>query len=161
MFFIATTISFAQDAPLATKIAGSGKINFSEIARKEMQNPNAFIKQDGKQRVIEEQLKGIFRNLSVPGNATVTEIKGQFVTDISMPQPDIKSPNPVKSFIGLTDNNTVIPPDVMGAAGPNHLMETLNSEYQILNKNGGLIATVSLSAFWSGLSGAGVPFSDP
>lgn len=53
-------------------------------------------------------------------------------------------------FLGLEDDGTVIPPDTMGAAGPNHLMVMLNSQVRIQDKVGNPIgATISLSAFWS------------
>jgi hypothetical protein len=41
------------------------------------------------------------------------------------------SPLPDTTFAGLVDNNTSIPPDVNGAAGPDHLMQTLNTEVRI------------------------------
>ena len=37
----------------------------------------------------------------------------------------------MQSFPGLGDNNTALPPDTSGAAGPNHLMITLNSQVQV------------------------------
>lgn len=65
-------------------------------------------------------------------------------------------------FAALGDDGTTIPPDTMGAAGPNHLMVMLNSQVRILNKSGGHVSVVGLSAFWTspgtGLSGS--PF-DP
>ena len=55
----------------------------------------------------------------------------------------------------------MIPPDTMGAVGPNHLMVMLNSQVRIQNKTGGTISTVSLSTFWtSGTGLTGSPF-DP
>ena len=46
------------------------------------------------------------------------------------------SPTPFANFAALGDNNTRIPPDTMGAAGPNHLMTTLNSEIMVQDKIG-------------------------
>jgi hypothetical protein len=60
---------------------------------------------------------------------------------------------PTASFEALPDNNTVIPPDTHGAAGPAHLMTTLNSQVRIQNKSGGIISTNSLDGFWSVLTG--------
>jgi hypothetical protein len=65
------------------------------------------------------------------------------------------------NFGGLGDNNTVIPPDTMGAAGPNHLMVMLNSQVRIQDKSGTNLGTVTLATFWTGASGlSGSPF-DP
>ena len=64
-------------------------------------------------------------------------------------------------FLGMADNNTSIPPDTMGAAGPNHLMTILNTQVGIQNKSGGQFSIVSLDTFWtSGTGLSGDPF-DP
>jgi hypothetical protein len=66
------------------------------------------------------------------------------------------------SFQGLADAAPAInkiPPDTMGAVGPNHVMTMLNTQVRIQNRAGGIISTVSLPAFWAG-AGAGTPF-DP
>ena len=62
------------------------------------------------------------------------------------------SPAPSANFTALTDDGSAIPPDVFGAAGANHLMVTLNSQVRIMSKTGTVTSTVSLSAFWTGLS---------
>lgn len=62
------------------------------------------------------------------------------------------SPAPTTSFIGTIDNLSVIPPDVNGAVGPNHLMIALNSSVAITNRSGTLISSVTLKNFWSPLS---------
>ena len=66
-------------------------------------------------------------------------------------------------FQGLIDTNTFIPPDTMGAAGPSHLMSTLNTGVGIFNKTtGNKISEVTLQAFWAALgTGAGQPANDP
>ncbi len=70
-------------------------------------------------------------------------------------------PGTVNSFLGLGDNNTSIPPDTMGAAGPNHLVVMLNTQVRIQNKLGGTIDTVTLDNFWTSMTGlSGNPF-DP
>jgi len=63
--------------------------------------------------------------------------------------PAVASPAPASSFEALGDNNTSIPPDTVGAVGPNHLMVTLNTEVRVQNKSGGNLSTVSLDGFWS------------
>ena len=67
----------------------------------------------------------------------------------------------IANFAALGDNNTAIPPDTMGAAGPNHLMVMLNSQVRIQSKSGATTSTVSLSTFWTNGTGlSGTPF-DP
>jgi hypothetical protein len=65
------------------------------------------------------------------------------------------------SFPALGDNDTAIPPDTMGAAGPSHLMTMLNSQVRIQTRTGADLGTVSLAAFWTaGTDLVGDPF-DP
>ena len=62
----------------------------------------------------------------------------------------------LESFLGLSDDNSAIPPDTMGAAGPDHLMIMLNTEVIIQFRSGGEFGRVSLDTFWTsgtGLSG--------
>jgi len=65
----------------------------------------------------------------------------------------------VTGFQALLDNHTsLLPPDTMGAVGPNHIMTMLNTEVLIQSKAGATISTVSLRGFWTapqtGLSGS-------
>ncbi|GEM_PF-1327747 len=72
-----------------------------------------------------------------------------------------QAPALLSNFEALPDNNTAIPPDTMGAVGPNHLMTMLNSEVRIQNKDGSGGRRVSLDTFWtSGTGLTGDPF-DP
>lgn len=73
----------------------------------------------------------------------------------------IASPTPSLSFIGLDDiprvgtSSITIPPDVDGAIGPNHIMETLNNNYRFFNKTTGAVTnTISITSFWSAAGGA-------
>lgn len=68
----------------------------------------------------------------------------------------------ITSFAALGDDNTSIPPDTHGAAGPNHLMTMLNSRVRRQDLSGGTISTLTLTGFWASLGPfpAGGPF-DP
>ena len=146
---VLSTNLFAQQQPIESKISGYSKINFAELAQKELQNPPAV----SSPRYIEfrtELPNGVTRNRIVTGNVKVTEIKTPGETNLPS-QLLLTSPAPIKSFIGIRDNNTVIPPDVMGAAGPTYLMETLNSFYRIYSKTGSAILKLNPSTFWSAL----------
>lgn len=70
------------------------------------------------------------------------------------------SPIPDTTFTGLMDDGTSIPPDVNGAAGPDHLMQTLNTDVRISDKTGIDLFTTSLSLFWSPMPGSNATF-DP
>ena len=81
-------------------------------------------------------------------------------TDLSAPAAEflgsaqLASPPAAASFQALGDDSTSIPPDTMGAVGPNHLMVTLNSQVRIQNRSGGVLSTVSLNSFWTPVGGA-------
>lgn len=75
---------------------------------------------------------------------------------------NVKDPSPVPEvdFQGLDDSGSSIPPDVNGAAGPDHIMVTLNTDIRIMDKEGVPISTIGTGAFWQGTPGAGGVF-DP
>ena len=60
------------------------------------------------------------------------------------------------NFTGSTINQSgFIPPDTMGAVGPDHVVELINGAYAVYNKtDGSMITRVSLDTFWTN---AGVP----
>ena len=57
------------------------------------------------------------------------------------------------------DNSSLIPPDIRGAVGPNHVMETTNQEFKIFTKTGTLVSTLSIVNFFSATGGSG--YFDP
>jgi hypothetical protein len=160
---IAASPAWSQTNPGAlTPVKGGVVINFSELAKKELLNPPVIQERDMEEK--EDDLTGIPTNLPVPKGSKVFQLTGNYVSKISssiIESSQAASPPPIRSFNGLLDNSAVIPPDVAGAAGPNHLFENLNSQYRVLDKTGGTVSTLSLASFWSGLSGVGAPYSDP
>jgi len=152
----------SQQTGKESPIAGRGVINFKKLADKELLSPVKQSKQvDNEEK--EEAQRGIPYNLPVPAGTKVHQVTGNFITRLTAnpASPLVASPAPLITFNGLLDNNAIIPPDVNGAAGPNHLFEVLNSQYRIFSKTGTTISTLSLATFWSGLSGSGSPYSDP
>ncbi len=61
---------------------------------------------------------------------------------------------PTLTFDALLDNNTSIPPDTYGSVGPSHVMTMLNTEVRIQTKAGATVSTVSLSTFWTSITGS-------
>ncbi|HYV90360.1 MAG TPA: T9SS type A sorting domain-containing protein [Chitinophagales bacterium] len=152
VFLVFTKFVMAQNSnPQTITLSAPGVINFQHLADQELLNPPVPMAPLNAE-ADEEHQHGI------PKHHDVT---GAIVTNVVLPTSGMRtqSPAPTAFFNGLTDNGQVIPPDVSGAAGPNHLMETLNSTYRIFNKTGGTVSTLSLTSFWSGVSGS--PFSDP
>lgn len=92
-------------------------------------------------------------HFAAPGHdsAPATPVTEPVSLDAITPQASLPSPDPAASFPALEDNGTAIPPDTQGAAGPNHLMVTLNSQIRIQDRSGGVISTVAHENFWASL----------
>ena len=84
---------------------------------------------------------------------------------LSAPSPAPSAPALDIGFTGLGNppaGQDVIPPDTMGAAGPNHLVSLLNSDFGVFDKAGHLLQTIDLQAFWASLgTGPGEPANFP
>jgi len=147
-------LSFAQKITSEKiPLSSPGVINFTTLAEHEKLVPPIALAPRNVE-ADEEEHKGIPKK-HVVEQAVVTNI------ELPAAQTRTVSPSPTVSFNGLTDNNTVIPADVCGAAGPSYVMETLNTQFRISNKTGGTQSTLSLSSFWSGVSSSGSPYCDP
>jgi hypothetical protein len=68
----------------------------------------------------------------------------------------LPSPPATLSFLALSDDNTAIPPDTMGAVGADHVMTTLNSQVRIQDRIGGPISIVDLNSFWASVGNPNV-----
>jgi hypothetical protein len=65
------------------------------------------------------------------------------------PIPTIPSPPPSYTFRGDGLTFGSIPPDTMGAVGPNHAVTTTNEKVIIHNRAGQILSVVTLDAFWA------------
>jgi hypothetical protein len=146
-FLLLSTSLLAQQQPVESEISGYATINFADLAKKELENP-AVSTSPGYIPFRPELPNGMTKDRPMTGNPVITEVNAPAANPL---QPLATSPAPAKSFTGIKDDNTAIPPDVMGAAGPNHLMETLNNYYRIYAKTGSAILKVIPSTFWSAL----------
>lgn len=95
---------------------------------------------------------GVDENRIIYKQAASDMVRGRVLREVS--------PAPDTSFAAVPDNGNSIPPDVGGAAGPNHLMTTLNTQVRIHDRVGTNLFSVSLATFWSALPGASDTF-DP
>ncbi len=128
-------------------------VNFSELADRELRAPAA---------AATEKLRDAPRYLTRAPSSRVmrsaAKALGLSPALLSAFSSSLPSPPLATNFLALGDNNTFIPPNTMGAVGPNHLMVTLNSQVRIQNRTGGAISTVTLSNFWASVSN---PSPDP
>ena len=145
---------------LAQNFDGAGKastspriVNFTQLAASEASNTQKLQAPKIPNDYGQKKIKGALPlNLPLPANAQV--IRDQFgpIETPNAPPPfdSLKSnaPGPVSSFAALEDNDTAIPPDTHGAAGPNHLIVPLNSQVRIQTRAGATLSTVSLDGFF-------------
>jgi PKD repeat protein len=143
--------SFAEETQISGAATKKASVNFTAIAIQESFNkpPRKPIKFIGnrKARVLNDELQlpsDIPYGKDLSGANTGNAFRSSAFTT---------TPPPVQSFNALNDNGSSIPPDVNGTVGPNHLMTTLNSQVRIQDRNGNVISTVTLDAFWSPLGG--------
>ncbi|MBI1827053.1 MAG: hypothetical protein HY287_09815 [Planctomycetes bacterium] len=97
----------------------------------------------------------------VPARPTETGNDGPVQAAPGFPQP--LAPPLQSTFGAVLDDDTNIPPDTVGAVGPNHLVVLINTGFTVQNRLGVVVSPqVSLSAFWSALgTAAGQPASVP
>src|SRR5712691_204005 len=133
-------------------------INFAELAAKDAKaskeiDPNAapVLRAVHPPRTINE------------GDSTVAE---QLTSPLALSNdihPLVSSPAPSQSFLAQEDGPEVgtgtfdIPPDTMGAVGPDKLFVNVNNNYRVQDKTtGAALSTVSIETFWSSSGGSGV-----
>ena len=115
----------------------------------------------GVQREIFEPERAVRQRNSaiLAGSATKTRAPETFPAAAAIVPPAFSG------FLGLADNFTAIPPDTMGAVGPNHVVTMLNTQLMIQSRTG-VARTgypISFEQFWSPLGpfpGSSAPF-DP
>ena len=111
-------------------------------------------------------LRRIQRRSGATGNEAVPSATAAPAAPSVSSSPAPLAPALASSFAGLGNpphsEGDVIPPDTMGAAGPNHLVSLLNSDFGVFSKSGTLLQKVSLQNFWASLgTAAGEPADFP
>lgn len=156
----------SADAQEQIIIERAGRASWSQLVAAEMMRPSDAIKAPRvirKPAPLPDEIRQIDPDRILPGfepdaeaapepdEAPAARSATRGLTDLSLQD----------GFSALGDANTAIPPDTMGAAGPNHLVTMLNTQVGIRNKTGGSLSVVGLSTFWtSGTGLSGDPF-DP
>jgi hypothetical protein len=151
-----------EDLPGEPGIATlSAVVSFSELAAQEALSPA----EGPVEPVSIQPPKELPDNLTLPPGAetalesvqraaaaTETERSGARVTSLA----SAASPAPAIGFQGLDDGLAVIPPDTMGAVGPDHVVTTLNDRIRFQTRTGAIIATISNASFWASLGNPSV-----
>lgn len=138
-----------------TTLPTPSTVNVSELAAYETTNQPVLVVRDFEED--EDEKDFIERNHTITAADKANTVK--FDYDFSPTR--AASPAPTANFNALDDNGASIPPDIHAAAGPNHLMVTLNTQYRIQNKTGTVISTVTANGFWAGTGGTNPSTFDP
>jgi len=99
-------------------------------------------------------LRRIQRRSGAPGKEAAPSATPATAAPVVSSSPAPSAPALAGSFEGLGNpphGQDVIPPDTMGAAGPDHLVSLLNSDFGVFSKSGALLQKVSLQNFWGSL----------
>ncbi|MBI4479820.1 MAG: hypothetical protein HY651_07325 [Acidobacteria bacterium] len=138
-----TGATWAQGPGTHGEAAEHAVVNFAELARQQAANPPG-----PREQITIPFLTGKSKRPLPP--APEGQVKSAPPSaDMGLPAPQLPSPAPAESFAALGDDDTKIPPDTMGAAGPNHLMVTLNSQIRTSDRSGNAPSTVTLESFWT------------
>ena len=88
--------------------------------------------------------------LALSTNGSTIMADGSFVPSVpgGSPAPQ-QSPGSATNFQALTDNNTLHPPDTMGAVGLSNVVTMLNTQVRIQTRTGTTVQTMALSNFWT------------
>ncbi len=132
--------------------AASAIVHFGEIARQDALAPEAA---NVEPRAIHPPLSVNFEGGLPAGAAQPSSGGGEAaVPDAATEntQPLIPSPTPSTNFLGLVDNQQVVPPDTMGAVGHDHVVTILNDRMRIQDRAGNVISTASTDSFWAPLA---------
>ena len=152
LFFLASNLLFAQDQ---IQIQPSGTMTWEQLRQIDAQQAGT----PEPKRTIHAPMPGPGpRELGSPNSPIETDVNSATHQPLSASpltrQPVSPMVVPTLSFDALLDNNTSIPPDTYGSAGPSHLMTMLNTEVRIQSKAGSITSTVTLATFWSSIAGS-------
>ena len=147
---LAATISLQAQPITQTQISIGAPhvINFSDLAAWEKANP----KKVEHQKFIEQGEDRDTRYRRRPGTIAGSEVREY---DVPVTHGGIRTTSPAPNIVfdGTLDNGNLIPPDINLAVGTNWVMETNNQQYDIYNKTGTLITTLSINTFYNSTGG--------
>jgi len=141
--------------PATGNIAGGAIVNTNSFPITPQQQPDRP-QEAIPLRDIEERLrKGRINPIAPTG-----PVGSNFIEDRSGTAEQAAAPNLLTNFAGIEDIGTSIPPDPHMAAGPNHVMATVNRQFAIYNKTGTRLKLINAVNWFANVNPDGGPF-DP
>jgi hypothetical protein len=141
LLVVATSFLVRPGAAIERGIAErSAVINFADLARRAAQSSAGSVNQ--MRRAVHRPLRRNQTSASPLIELSASaEPAGGLATN--------PSPIAATNFLALSDDGTSIPPDTMGAVGPDHIVTMLNSQVRIHSRTGATVSSMSLNTFWS------------
>ena len=137
------TPAFAAVQGKALNAAQVAKVNFKALAKNSSTSAATGV----------QQIAVPFRPHGAAPAPTFAPVDFTKKTTAAAPSPLAPPPPQFTGFQAIPDNNTFIPPDTMGAVGPNHVMTTLNSQVQIQDRLGNVLSIVPSYDYALGVTG--------
>ena len=142
-----TAILFTHSARAETEVSGTR----AEAERHAVINVTELASREQSTSLVPRQLH---RPLTAPGKMRLPAPLRQESRALLASIGSGPSPAMTTNFLALFDDRSSVPPDTMGAVGPNHIVTMLNSQVRIVSRStGAILSTVTLNSFWSALGG--------
>lgn len=135
------------------------EVNFTDIANYEKAHPKPLVQQslenehDDTRPAVSKTLppEGVHERNPLSRHHTFTSGYSSFLP---------ASPAPTDTFESTKSNNTEVPPDTHGDVNGTYCVTAINQDITIQDRNGTVVSSVSLSSFWTAVSGGGTSY-DP
>ncbi|MFQ6093810.1 MAG: hypothetical protein ACE5OR_14240, partial [bacterium] len=132
--------------PESGSIAGGAAVSTDDFPR----TPSSLTGRPGQtRRVIPLRDIKLKKDTKKPLIEPTGPVGSNFVEDSGEPSIVTDLPNLLIDFAGIPDLGTTIPPDPHMAAGPDHIMATVNSQFGIFDKSGTLLKLIDADAWFS------------
>ena len=159
---VALVLTFGSSKMLAQNAPGivgyetkSATVSFSEMVAYDQAHPEL---RTTRKNIPEAEFNHVdFMNahgLGAQSSTTTTQTTTSH-TPNKAKQIQVVSPAPAITFSGQVSTGNMIPPDVFGAVGPNHVLTAHNQDVKITDRTGVQISSVTLDAFFASITGAG------
>ena len=109
-----------------------------------------------RQAPVEHEVKAIPRHFNTAGAAVASSIRQPSYTPLLIPALSQNFAGVGNNFTGPAGTFVVnsAPPDTNGDVGPNHYVQTVNTDYAVFSKTGAvLLGPIPINTLWSGFGG--------
>jgi len=148
-----TTLPPFYQGPATGNIAGGASISTNDFPATPVSQTSSLAREQRSIpfREIEIPETGIKKHLIQPTGPEGSN----FVRDLAAAPEEINAPVLQTNFPGIPDLGAVIPPDPHMAAGPTHLMATVNSQFAVFSKTGTMLKLINADDWFANVHPGG------